>query len=176
MGLSLVDELTLHLLLHAAHHWVLSLHILRVHHDWLGIAGSLHHHGLTVLLRGHLLLILSLHWWHHLLRGPDRCQLDFQGAAEVRIANVVKHDVHVILAEASLVDEVLNCEHVQSHLLSLLQEVLLRLGVVAGQVQRADRLPHGHLVLDLSSLSFRPWHRGNTPLPHVADKLSRQLI
>lgn len=73
-------------------------------------------------------------------------------------------------------DEVLHRKHIQAQLLSLLQEMFLRVYVVTRNRLRASRLSKRHLVLDLLSLSLGPGQGRDTALPHVADKLARQLI
>jgi len=75
-----------------------------------------------------------------------------------------------------MLNEVLNCKHVHAHLLTLLHEALLRHHEVLRYECRPCSLSHRHLVLDLFSLSLRSGQWWNISLPHVADKLSRQLI
>lgn len=115
LSLGLVDELTLQLLLHLAHHPVLRLHVLlRLHHNGLPVR-SLHHHGLT-LRHGRHLLWVSSHGRHHRLLVSQRrhnwLQLNLQGAPEVGVVDIVQNDVHVHFAQAFLFNEVLDREHV----------------------------------------------------------------
>jgi hypothetical protein len=69
-------------------------------------------------------------------------KVDFERAAEVRIVDVVQHDVHVVLAKTLVIDEILDGEHVHAHLLSFLQELLLGHLEVAGDVLSTDCLSH----------------------------------
>ena len=99
LGLALVHKLALDLLLHLSHHWI----------DWLILRHHMHHY---------LLALSALH--HHWL-----LELDFQWTPILGIVHHIQHNIHIVLANASLLNEVLNHEEVKSHLLRLLQEPLL---------------------------------------------------
>lgn len=170
--LRLIHELTLELSSHLVHHWVLSLGHLRVHHDRLLLARCHHHNGLSVTTLSHgWHHHAGLCWWrHHGLR-PDAKER----AAVLRLIQVVKHRVHVELAETLVFNEVLDGKHVHSHLLSLLKEPLFRLGEVAGNLTWLQGSAHAHLVRELLSLHLGAGQGLNAALSHVTDKLSGQL-
>lgn len=71
-----------------------------------------HRVSIAKLLLNDLLVWLHHSWHHHRLEHVD----------VVRVVEVVKDDIHVLLDDALLVQEVSNCVHVTTHLLCLLQE------------------------------------------------------
>jgi hypothetical protein len=95
------------LVLHLLHHRVARLELLRLHDHLLGVRA--HHEWLSVGLLHH-----GQAGHHH------RRQLDFKRTPELRVVQVVKHDVHVVFAETASLNEVLHLEHVKAHLLRLL--------------------------------------------------------
>ena len=119
LGLSLVDELTLHLILHFCHQGVDCLVLGRHVHLNLLLTGALHHNVLTLHHR-HLHLALH-HRLHLLLLGNER---DLKGTSVLGIVDHIENHIHVQLTHTSLFNKILHSEHVKTHLLGLLEELL----------------------------------------------------
>ena len=138
-----------HLLIYLAHH-------LLAHH--------LHHHGVVAAHRGSSLSL----WCHH-----DR----LKNVNVSWVVDLIDGDARLCLADAALCQEVLSLVQVKAHLLQLLQEFLLLIHEVTwdGSLLLLSIRAHGHLCLDLATLSLAAWVRCDVVLAHEVEKLCWDL-
>jgi hypothetical protein len=87
----------------------------------------------------------------------------------------IKQDFHIVFEDSALLNTVLGQENINSHFLSLLQELLFRVLEVAGELAWHQGLAHWKLLFELISLHFiaRKWM--NSSLAHELEQLARQF-
>jgi len=73
-------------------------------------------------------------------------------------------------------DEVLDCEHIHTHALSLLKERFSEVCEISWNLAWLQSLSHAELMGKLLSLLLGPWQRMNIALSHVVNKLTRQFL
>lgn len=176
-----IHWLTLHLL------W-LTLHLLWLHHNRLALHAGLHHalvyltnqslahhvhHGVS---SSHHLLLLHLLWLH--LRGlTARHYWHLSKHVDVvRIVHVVHQVVDFSFADSLLLEEVLSCIQVHSHIVDLLQESFSLIHEVLRNWLQVLGGAHRKLVADHGTLSFRSRMRINVMLTHPVEKLAWKFI
>jgi len=107
-------DIVLNLTCHCLHHGVWSLVVL-------------------LLLRGLLM---------HLRYGLRNCRLYEKNTCLGWLIDHIKQDFHIVFEDSALLNTVLGQENINSHFLSLLQELLFRLLEVAGELAWHQGLSH----------------------------------
>lgn len=152
-------------------HKLLLLHLLRVH--------RIHLHVLLILLLGvstHLHLLLrhaaKLPW--HTTHGH---LLHLQRINKVGFIQHIKNNLHIILPNATLLNDILHLEGINTHLLRLSNELFLQDALMHIQIfLRINLLPQAQLCLNLLPLIFLRRSRLNVSLLKEVNKLPRNLL
>lgn len=115
------------------------------------------------------------HLWVHAAGTWLRSLL--QWVDHLRIVQHIKDDLHVVFPNILLLDDVLDLEGVDAHVLGLVDQCLFQHRLVQVQLLvRVHLLPQTQLSLDLLSLLLLGWSRLNIALLEVVSQLVRYLL